>query len=88
MPDHLLRNSDASSAVGLALTPQQAIAQWIDLLDACDQLVLAGLRREIGPDGDLQAAYREWYRKEMEEHDRMLRRMVESFEQRSGRHGG
>jgi len=27
----------------------------------CDQFLLAGLCREIGPDGDLQAAYQRWY---------------------------
>lgn len=61
---------------------------WVDLMDACEQLLLAGLRREIGPDGDLKAAYRKWYAEQMEEHDRMIRRMVEQFNRRGGSHGG
>ena len=60
-------------------TPQQCIAMWVDLMNACEQFLLAGLRREIGPDGDLKAAYRKWYAEQMDEHDRVVRRMVERF---------
>ena len=31
-------------------------------MEATHELILAGLRQKIGPDGDLQAAYRQWYR--------------------------
>lgn len=65
-------------------TPQQCIQMWLDLMDACDQLLLAGLRREIGPEGDLQAAYRRWYAEQMEEHDRTMQRMVERFNRVGG----
>jgi hypothetical protein len=54
---------------------------WADLTDACEQFLLAGLRREIGPNGDLKAAYRKWYAEQMEEHDRMMLRMMERFDQ-------
>ncbi len=67
-------------------TPEQRIALWVDLMDACEQFLLAGLCREIGPDGDLQAAYREWYRQQMEEHDQMILHMVEEFHRRGGDH--
>ncbi len=60
-------------------TPEQCIAMWVDLMNACEQFLLAGLRREIGPDGDLKAAYRRWYAEQMEEHDRVVLRMVERF---------
>jgi hypothetical protein len=30
-------------------------------MEASHEMLLAGLRRKIGPDGDLQWAYREWY---------------------------
>jgi hypothetical protein len=69
-------------------TPEQRIAMWADLLDACDQLVLAGLRREIGPDGDLRAAYRRWYAEQMEEHDRMIFHLAAELDRRGGGHGG
>src|SRR5437588_2968569 len=43
------------------LTPGQCMSLWADLMDLGHQLVRAGLRREVGPDGDLQGAYRRWY---------------------------
>jgi hypothetical protein len=55
-------------------------------MDACDQFLLAGLRREIGPDGDLKAAYRKWHEQQMEEHDRALVHMMEEFQRRGGEH--
>ena len=68
-------------------TPEQCVRMWVDLMDACEQFLLAGLRREIGPDGDLKAAYRKWYTEQMEEHDRMIRRMAQTPQQRGGDHG-
>ena len=47
---------------------------------------LAGLRREIGPEGDLKAAYRRWYADEMEEHDRTMLHMMQELERRGGGH--
>jgi len=46
--------------------------EWLSLLDACEKLTRAGLRRQIGPDGDLKDAYRRWYREQMDEHDRLV----------------
>jgi len=53
-------------------------------MSTCDQFLLAGLRREIGPDGDLRAAYRHWYSAEMEQHDRMIVHLMEEFKRRDG----
>lgn len=66
------------------LTPEEGIALWADLMDACEQFLLAGLRRKVGPQGDLAGAYRDWYARQMEEHDRMILRMVQEFNRRSG----
>ena len=66
-------------------TPEQCIALWGDLMDTCHKFLMAGLRREIGPDGDLEAAYRRWYAEQMEEHDRVVERMVDHFNQQLGR---
>lgn len=67
-------------------TPQQCVAMWLDLMDACEQLVLAGLRWEIGPNGDLRAAYRRWYAEQMEEHDRMIFHLAAELNRRGGGH--
>ena len=53
MAGQLLPPSDLAPTVPDDATPQQCIAMWLDMLDACEQFVLAGLRREIGP--ELQA---------------------------------
>jgi hypothetical protein len=56
----------------------------VDLMNACEQLLLAGLRRDIGPEGDLAAAYRRWSEQQREEHDRDLLRMIDNFNRRRG----
>jgi hypothetical protein len=63
-------------------TPAQRVAAWVDLMNATEQCVLAGLRREIGEDGDLRAAYRTWYERQMEEHDRMIEHMLTELSRR------
>ena len=70
------------ASVPKSATPQQCIAAWVDLTDACEQFLLAGLRREIGPDGDLKAAYRKWYVEQMEEHNRTILHMMREFDRR------
>ena len=56
-------------------------------MDASEELLLAGLSREIGPDGDLREAYRRWYTRQMEDHDRAKQQMAESLYRRGVRHG-
>ncbi len=79
--------ADLAPSVPDGATPQQCVAMWFDLMEACDQLVLAGLRREIGPHGDLRAAYRRWYAEQMEEHDRMIFHLAAELNRRGGRRG-
>lgn len=63
------------------LTPAQGVAAWLDLMNTCEAFLLAGLRRQVGPEGDVQAVYRRWYAERMEEHDRDMFRMIERFRQ-------
>jgi hypothetical protein len=56
-------------------TPEQCIQIWVELMDVCEEFLLARLREEIGPNGDLKAAYRRWYAGWQREHDEMVRRM-------------
>lgn len=74
--------ADLLASVPPTATPGQCIELWLDLMNTCDQLLLAGLRREIGPNGDLRAAYRRWYSAEMEEHDRMMVHLMQEFQRR------
>jgi len=55
-------------------------AEWLDLLQTAEKLVCAGLRREIGPTGDLRAAYRQWYADQMREHDEQLLRTCQRLQ--------
>ncbi|MEX2171784.1 MAG: hypothetical protein WD851_20865 [Pirellulales bacterium] len=64
------------------------IELWSELVDESEALLLAGLRAKIGPDGDLQAAYREWYARHMEEHDHAQHAMLANLSRRGTRHGG
>ena len=59
------------------LTYSQRCEAWLGILKTGENLVLAALRREIGPEGDLRAAYQAWYSERMAEHDRMIERMLQ-----------
>jgi len=61
----------------------RCIELWAEWLDTCEEFLLAGLRRQIGPDGDLRAAYRQWYAEQMAEHDRTMFHLLEEFDRRS-----
>lgn len=58
------------------------IELWFQLLDESEALVRAGPRARIGPDGDLEAAYREWYARHMEEHDRSILSLLKNLSRR------
>jgi hypothetical protein len=88
MADQLLPPPDLAPSMPADATPQQGMEAWIDLMRTCEQFVLAGLRREIGPDGDLRAAYRRWYAEQMEEHDRMMFHLMEELDRHGGGHAG
>jgi hypothetical protein len=87
MANELIPPADLAPSVPEGATPQQCVVMWLDLMNACEQFLLAGLRREIGPDGDLRAAYRKWYAEQMEEHDRTMLGMMAEFERRGGGRG-
>jgi hypothetical protein len=70
------------------LTPDQRVAASAELMDASEELLLAGLSRQIGPDGDLRRAYRRWYERQMEDHDQAMRESAENLYRRGVRHGG
>ena len=69
------------------LTPDQRLAAWADLMDSSEELLLAGLSRQIGPNGDLREAYRRWYIAQMEEHDQAMRDLAANLYRRGVRHG-
>lgn len=68
------------------LTKGERIIAWAELMTLGREFVLGGLRRRIGEDGDLHAAYRQWYAEVMDEHDRMMIHMLQEFQRRVGGH--
>jgi hypothetical protein len=70
------------------VTPGQRIEQWADLVDSCEVVLMAGLRRKVGPGGDVEAAYQEWYARQMAQHEMTLRRMLERLNEAEARHAG
>lgn len=87
MSGNLLPSPDLAAPTLAGLTPAQRVQVWSDLVRANEQLVLAGLRREVGGGGDLTAAFRQWYARTMIEHDRTMRHLVDEFQRRWRRHG-
>ncbi len=84
MQENLAAPAHLSPTLPRDATPEQCIRAWIDLMHTCDEFLLARLRREIGPEGDLIAAYHRWYEGEMERHDQMMLHMMEEFHKRAG----
>jgi hypothetical protein len=71
--EHFAAVSSRDSGTSSAVQPVQGCgSEWLSLLDISEKLFLAGMRRRIGPDGDLKAAYRRWYNERMDEHDRLV----------------
>jgi hypothetical protein len=87
MANQMIHPPGMEPAVPDWLTADQRVALWADLLDANEALLLAGLRHQIGPAGDLREAYRSWYAQQMEERDRSMRRLAENLHRRGVFHG-
>ena len=71
-----------------AATCERAIETWIDMLDAGTKLLRAGLRREVGPSGDVDAAYRRWYAARMQEHHCKVKRILQRLQDAEVEHAG
>lgn len=59
------------------------VEAWLDVMRATDVLLRAGLRRQIGPEGDLEEAYRRWYAEHMREHDDAVQQLVRNLHRTS-----
>jgi hypothetical protein len=82
MSHQLLISADLAPADLSELPVAGRVSTWLEMLDAGYKLVTAGLRREVGENGDLKAAYRDWYAKQMTEHDKAVEQMLRRMQQR------
>lgn len=85
MAGQLIPPPELAPPTGRVLTFEQRVSAWLDLMKLGDQFVLAGLRQKVGEDGDLDAAYRRWYKNKMEEHDQTTLHMLRDFDRRQAR---
>jgi hypothetical protein len=53
--------------------------EWLGIMRTTDRFLRAGLRRRIGPDGDINEAQRQWYANYMREHDAAVRQLVRNL---------
>ena len=79
--------TDLSAPTTVHHTSGQRISVWLELLDDTDTLVRSGLRAKIGQSGDLRQAYRDWYARQMKQHDRDQVRLLENLNRCEKRHG-
>lgn len=82
MAGQLIPPPELAPTIPRGSTSQQRVEMWVDLVNACDQLLQAGLRYKIGPEGDFEAAYRDWYNRQADEHDRMILHMLQELANR------
>lgn len=67
------------------LSVEKRVALWESLMNDCDEVLRAGLRARVGPNGDWKAAYRQWYERCMAEHDLALVNLAENLTKRERR---
>lgn len=82
MSNQLIPPPELAPPGTLHLPMEKRIELWAQLADESDQFLLSALRHKVGPDGDLKAAYRAWYSRRMEEHDRMMDHMLSELHRR------
>jgi hypothetical protein len=79
MAKQLIPSPELAHALPDKISVDQRLAMWMDLVDTTEKLLLAGLRREVGPEGDLRAAYRQWSAQYRVEHDEANKRVIEKL---------
>ena len=87
MANSLIAPPELAPSVPQGLPASRGIELWAEWLDTCEEFLLAGLRRQVGPGGDVRAAYRQWYAEQMTEHDRTMLHLLEQFDRRSRSRG-
>lgn len=61
---------------------------WRQAMEATHELILAGIRNKIGPEGNLEEAYRQWYRQQRELASQRLDREAVRWRRRQAEESG
>ena len=88
MPNQLIPPPDLAPPSVKHLPLSKRMTLWEELVDESEAFLIAGLRAKVGPDGDWKAAYRQWYARHMEDHERTQIGLLENLSRREARHGG
>lgn len=88
MKNQLIPPPDLAPPGVAGLSAEQRIELWLQLIDASEQFLLAGLLQQVGDAGNVREAYRAWYARRMEEHDRTTAHMLAELRRREGRGAG
>jgi hypothetical protein len=86
MTNELIPPPDLDHPLPDGLSHAQLVSLWLDILEASDQMLLAGIRSTLPPGGDVRAIYRAWLEEYNREHFEMLERMAERFNRVQGRY--
>jgi hypothetical protein len=87
MANSLFPTSELGRLVPKGVPASRGIELWAEWSDTCEEFLFAGLRRQVGPGGDVRAAYRQWYAEQMTGHDRTMLHLLEEFDRRSPSRG-
>jgi hypothetical protein len=68
------------------VTPEQCFRLWMEMVEASDQLLMAGFRATLGSEAAAREAFRNWYKNYYDEHYEVLVRMAERFNQAQRNH--
>ena len=87
MAGQLIPSVELAALVPHDLSSEQYIELWREAYDAGEQLLLAGLAREVGPGGDVLSAYRRWNEDYLRQHDETIFRMLTNLHSREAARG-
>lgn len=79
MTSELIPPFDLDHALPADLPREELARLWLDVLEASDQMLLAGIKATLPTGGDVREAYRTWYEQYGRDHLEMLERMAERF---------
>ena len=82
MPNQLIPPPELAPPSVKHLPLEKRVALWAELVDECDAFLTAGLRARVGPNGDWKAAYREWYSRHLQDHERTQIALLENLNRR------
>jgi hypothetical protein len=70
MANKVIPSPDLSPPSVKHLPLAKRIELWGQLVDDCEALLLSNLRNRAATNSDWKSAYRDWYSRAMEDHDR------------------